>query len=273
MTVQKSRLGRLLKISGFTAAGAYGLLCLFGCSVADSMIFPAPRPSYDASFPGLVRIPSASKDSPDVTGLWIPRAGAKTAILYLHGNGEDLGHVAGTLGRIGELTDCSVLGIDYPGYGLTGGEASEDGCYAATEGAFARLQTEFGYKPEAVVVLGRSLGTGPAVDLATKHTPKGLILIAPYTSTFRVVTKVRLLPVDRFNNIGKIDAVRCPLLIIHGDRDEVIPFSHGEALFEAAENASPKRFLRIPGGYHNRDMPGEAHAREFVDAIREITGR
>jgi fermentation-respiration switch protein FrsA (DUF1100 family) len=255
------------KRAGIVAAVAYASTFAFGCACADSMIFPAPRPSYDNALTGLVKIPGG--DGAGVAGLWIPRVGAKTAILYFHGNGEDLGYDAAMLREIGEFTGCSVLGIDYPGYGLTPGKPSEDGCYAAADAAFVELQKTYGYTPDNIVVFGRSLGTGVAVDLAARHNVKGLILVSPFTSTFRVITKVKLLPIDRFDSLAKIDRVRCPLLIVHGERDEVIPFTQGNQLFEAAENAVSKKFLPIPDGRHNDGIPG-AYAEQYGNEILRI---
>lgn len=256
-----------LKLAGIAAAIAYaGLFTFCGCH-SHSMIFPAPPASYDTTLPGLVKIPMPG--GANAAGLWLPRAGAKTVILFLHGNGDDLGHQAPQLREIGGFTGCSVLGIDYPGYGLTPGQPSEEGCYAATDAAYAVLQKDYGYTPDNIVVFGHSLGTGPAVDLASRNRVKGLILLSPYTSTFRVLTKVKLLPFDCFDNLAKIDRVCSPLLIVHGDSDETIPFSQGKELFAAAGKTETKRFLTIPCGGHVEGIPGP-YAEQYRHEIRRI---
>jgi len=91
----------------------------------------------------------------------------------------------------------------------------------------------------------------------------GLVLVSPFTSAFRVVTKVKVLPFDRFDNLAKIGRVRCPVLIFHGTADDVIPFAHGQTLFAAANE--PKRAVWIKGAKHNDifEIAGERILREI----------
>lgn len=93
------------------------------------------------------------------------------------------------------------------------------------------------------------MGSGPAVEFAARERVAGLALISPFMSAFRVLTRVKLLPFDRFDNIAKIGFVHAPILIFHGTRDEVIPFAHGQNLFAAAPE--PKRSVWIEGAGHN----------------------
>ena len=175
------------------------------------------------------------------------------------------------LATLRDFTGCEVLAVDYPGYGLSSGQPSEGGCYQAADAAFAKLYSNYGYKQESVVVFGRSLGTGVAVDLVARHKVKGLVLVSPFTSTFRVITKVKLVPFDRFDSLAKIGRVTCPLLVVHGDRDAVVPFAMAEEIFASATGASRKEYLRLPGARHNEDLPG-AYAEVYCAAVRRITG-
>ena len=96
---------------------------------------------------------------------------------------------------------------------------------------------------------GRSIGGGPAVDLASREPVGGLILESTFTSASRVLTNIRIFPFDRFENINKIGSVRCPVLVIHGKKDRTIPFQHGEKLFAAANE--PKVSFWVDNAGHN----------------------
>lgn len=104
-------------------------------------------------------------------------------------------------------------------------------------------------QPNKVIAFGRSVGTGPATDLVSRRQVAGLILQSPFLSAFRVMTRVPVLPFDRFNNLKKIKKVHCPVLIIHGTEDTVINVVHGRELFAAANE--PKQALWVEGAGHN----------------------
>jgi len=104
-------------------------------------------------------------------------------------------------------------------------------------------------QPNKIIAFGRSVGGGPATDLAARRQVAGLVLESSFTSAFRVLTRIRILPFDRFNNLRKIKKVHCPVLIIQGTLDSVISPSHGKTLFAAAN--SPKQALWVEGANHN----------------------
>lgn len=263
------RLAKPVRTTLLALAAGYGALCAFGWFATDAMIFPAPRPSYGVTEPGLtmIAIPGGGR----VASLWLPRRDAARAILYLHGNGDDLGRIRPRLEFIRELTGCSILAIDYPGYGLSPGNASEAATLHAAEAAFAHLCEVRGYEADAVAVWGYSLGSGPAVHLAAHRRVGGLILDAPFTSTFRTVLPKNPLPFDRFDNLAIIDRVQCPLFIAHGDRDGVVPFAHGERLYREATGAPYRKFLRLTGVGHI-GIPGE-HGPAYRAEILAIVDR
>lgn len=180
--------------------------------------------------------------------LHLPNPSAQHTLIYFHGNAEDLGDVSPLLRRL-HAAGFAVLAFDYRGYGQSGGRASEQNVYADTQAVLTYARGELGLSPSQCLVVGRSVGSGPAVHLATNEAVAGLVLISPFKSAFRVVTGVKLLPFDRFNNLGKIGSVRCPVLVFHGTADEVIPFAHGVAVFAAA--SEPKRSVWLEGVRHN----------------------
>jgi uncharacterized protein len=171
-------------------------------------------------------------------------------ILMFHGNG---GHRGDRLDWARGFHDLGygVFLLDYRGYGGSHGSPTEAGFSHDARAALAWLRQKAG----RVIYLGESLGSGPAVELALHQTPAALILHAPFTSAVDVgkaaypFLPVRLLLKDRYENDRKIAKVASPVLIIHGERDSVIPFRLGRKLFDLA--VSPKVWLAIPNADHN----------------------
>lgn len=236
---------------------AWGSLALFSLLFANRMIFPAPQASYGLK-PPFFSLQSANGD-PAIAALWLPAAEAQAPVLlFSHGNGEDLGMILPLLDEFNRR-GWAVLAYEYPGYGPLPGTASEQGCYQAAMAAWQHLIGDRGVEPQHIFLYGRSLGGGPSVELATKVNPGGLILDGTFTSTFRVVTHFKLVWWDRFDNLARIPRVACPILIIHGDRDEVVPIWHGQRLFERAR--ADKQKLHVRGAGHNNliEIAGEAY--------------
>ena len=190
----------------------------------------------------------------------------KKAILRCHGNAENM---VQTLWAVGELCadGYTVASVDYPGYGLSDGSPDEEGCYRNVHRLYDWLVEKRGFKPEDIIVDGFSVGTGPAVELAATKPVGGLILEAPFLSAPRVVTKVRILPVDPFPNLKRIGDVKCPVLFFHGTDDRVIPYEQGRELFGLARE--PKRFVSIDGGDHN-NFPAVMGVDEYLREIRNF---
>jgi fermentation-respiration switch protein FrsA (DUF1100 family) len=192
--------------------------------------------------------------SPDGTRLhsvWYGLPEASLATLFLHGNGGNVTH------RIDHATairaaGSAVLILDYRGYGKSQGRPTEEGIYQDAEAAYRAL-LGLGFAADRIVLHGESLGTAVATDLASRMPCGGLILESPLMSVHEMAAQV--LPwlgpllVRGFDTYGKIAAVHVPVLVIHGDEDEVVPFEQGEAVFGRANE--PKQFWRLPGGTHN----------------------
>jgi len=204
---------------------------------------------------------------------WIRQPDARVATLFLHGNAGNITH---RVDRIREITAAgsSLLLLDYRGFGRSQGRPSEKGLYADADAAYQYL-LDNGHRPERIVVHGESLGSAVAVDLAARRPCGGVVLEAPFTSAREVAG--RLLPllgplvVWTYDSKRKIGQIRAPLLVLHGDRDQVIAFDFGQSLFRAAPE--PKSFWAIPGAGHNDiiQVAGHHYRRrlgEFYQGLR-----
>ncbi|MCB1065177.1 MAG: alpha/beta hydrolase [Verrucomicrobiae bacterium] len=229
----------------------YGILFIIAVFFADKLIFVPPASTYDATHPALVMLPGEIPDEPSIATFWYsPSSDKAPVLLWTHGNAEDLGHL-GPFFEIFAEQNVGILAIDYPGYGLSEGKPTEPGCYRAVDLAFRHLTHDLGIAADRIVIVGQSVGSGPAVWLAEKHPEvRGLVLISPFLSAFRVVTQIPLFPGDRFPNLHRMPEVTCPLLIFHGENDEVIPFTHGKKLF-ALHPGPEKAFVPLPAAGHN----------------------
>lgn len=233
--------GRLVRSTLIIAV----LLVCFVVSCANELMFHPPKASYGPD-DGVVWIPMA--DGRRIAAMYYERPGSEFTVLFSHGNAEDIGQNRDFFAMLNRW-GYSVLAYDYPGYGLSEGRPTEEGAYQAIESAYAYLVETLGTEPNAVIALGRSVGSGAAVHLATGAPLAGLVLESGFVSAFRVVTRARILPGDKFVNIDKIGEVRCPVLVVHGLADDVVPARHGRALYDAANE--PKRFLWVEEAGHN----------------------
>ena len=245
-----------LQVAAVTVVGVYLLLALYGCAMSDRLMFLPPPPTYRDS-PEILKIPAP--DGSTLAARYLSCPDARYTIIYFHGNAEDLGGIESRLQMMRDRLHVSVLGWDYPGYGHSSGLVDERATLRGAHAVLAYATGVLGVPAGRVVFFGRSLGSGPAVELASSGPCAGLVLESAFTSAFRVMTGVRLLPFDKFVNLEKMSRVRCPVLVIHGTADQVIPFSHGLKLFAAAPE--PKRYLWVEGAGHNDLIPmaGEAY--------------
>ncbi|GFS47750.1 hypothetical protein TNIN_233141 [Trichonephila inaurata madagascariensis] len=176
---------------------------------------------------------------------------AKYTILFSHGNAVDLGHMSSFYVGLGSRINCNIFSYDYSGYGESEGKPSEKNLYADVDAAWHALQTRYGVRPENIILYGQSIGTVPTIDLASKYEVGGVILHSPLTSGMRVAfpnTK-RTWFFDSFPSIEKVPKVTSPVLVIHGTNDEIIDFSHGQAIYERCPRAVEP--LWVEGAGHN----------------------
>jgi pimeloyl-ACP methyl ester carboxylesterase len=194
---------------------------------------------------------------------WRPEVGA---VLYSHGNGSDLSQKQGNQRRWQLALGRAVLVYDYPGYGKSGGRPTEAGCYGAAEASYRWLVEEQKVPAREVVLLGSSLGTAMATELASRHDNRLLVLIGAFTSFPDIAQWTvpwypsRWLVSNQLDNLGKIDRVRGPVFIAHGTADRKVPYWMGERLFQRAPQ--PKRFYPLASGHQHPAQP------EFFEAVR-----
>ncbi|OHE83028.1 MAG: hypothetical protein A3G75_07785, partial [Verrucomicrobia bacterium RIFCSPLOWO2_12_FULL_64_8] len=238
-------LSYFLTAAGVLALG-YVALLLFAWMASDGMIFLPPPPQYAAG-PGIIKI--RTPDGVMLAARHLPKPGARFTLVYFHGNAEDLGTSGEFLEMLRDRLGVSVFSWDYRGYGLSGGRCGEPATLRDAHTVLAFLRDTLQTPPERLILLGYSLGGGPAVELAASRQCAGLVLDRAFTSAFRVMTRVRLLPFDKFIVLEKLPRVTCPVLVVHGTADEMIPFRHAELLFAAANG--PKKKLWVEGAGHN----------------------
>ena len=244
------------------------IMQIVGLFAIDKLMFHPEmvKDGYDATLPGYVDI---GTNGTRIAALVRGPAKGRKAILYCHGNAEDITSPVSVLDAFA-AKGYTVAAVDYPGYGLSDGTPTEDGCYRNAHRLYDWLLEDRGFKAEDVIVIGFSIGTGPATELAATCKVGGLVLEAPYLSAPRAVTRVRLLAVDPFPNVERIRSLKCPLLIIHGTNDRIVPFTQGKALFEQA--VEPKRFVQVAGAGHVDfiDVMGiDAYERLIVAFVEE----
>lgn len=225
-------------------------------SSAASMLFPSPECSYTEDDDNFVKIPyencvmSCSTTVKYIPAFFFWNENAKTTIIYSHGNGEDVGHSRYWLYLLHKSLKVNVIGYDYEGYGLHEGSSSENSCYRDIQNVVYYLKTNFNIDSHDIILYGRSLGTGPTVDIATKHRFKGVILEAPYKSIFSVVDEKLATSsacLNPFRNESKIDRIMCPIIIFHGTNDNVIDYKHSVQL----QKKSMCNLITLHGGGHN----------------------
>jgi abhydrolase domain-containing protein 17 len=213
--------------------------------VPNKLIFRPPGSSYkDGS--EIVRLQTA--DGEIIAAKFYENESAAYTILFSHGNAEDIGNIDPFVRQLRDA-GFAVLTFDYRGYGLSEGSPSEEKVYKDIQAAYYHLVKNRNVPAERIILHGRSLGGAAAVDLAARYPVGGLILESTFTSAARILTGFRILPFDKFDNLAKIAAVTCPVLVIHGKLDTTIPFDHSEKLFVAAND--PKTSLWIENAGHN----------------------
>lgn len=229
------------------------------------------------SDPNLVFVPACqgtttTDSEPPLAALHVD-IGATLTVVYSHGNAEDLTDLRPNLVRLSQELNVNILGYDYPGYGLSVGSCCEVACCRALQACIAYLGRQ-GVDRSSIVLMGRSLGSGPAVDVASKQLGfAGLILQSPFLSILRTRLSIyvasTMKDADLFDNAGKISHVDCPVFVLHGSKDSVVPLSHGEELWSRAPNAV--RPWWVDGCNHN-DVHSHAdyalRLAEFLDFIQ-----
>jgi fermentation-respiration switch protein FrsA (DUF1100 family) len=208
-----------------------------------------------------------TEDGLRLHGWFVPSVGSGRALLFFHGNGGNISHRLDSI-RIFHELGMSVLIFDYRGYGASEGSPGERGIYLDAEAAWHHLVDVEGYPPRDIVLFGRSLGGAVAVEVATRHEPRALILESTFTTLTEVGARaypwlpVRWLSRNRYDARSRIGRVTCPKLFIHSRDDELVPFALGRRLFELAPE--PKEFLEIHGHHNDGFLVSETRYRQAL---------
>ena len=217
-------------------------------------------------------------DGVQLHGWFVPAHGDESAdvLLWFHGNAGNIADRTDNLLLLSRRLGVSVFIFDYRGYGLSDGKPSERGVYADGEAALAYLRARGDVDMTRLTLFGRSLGCAVAVELATRHPVKAVILESPFTSIDAMARRMRggltsLIPTSwvvrsKFDSLSKIGNIHSPILLLHGDVDDIVPIQMAHELFAAAN--APKRFYPISGAGHNDTVLTGGDA--YFDALKEF---
>ncbi|MBI3010889.1 MAG: alpha/beta hydrolase [Candidatus Omnitrophica bacterium] len=209
---------------------------------------------------------------------WLVEAPESPAVLLVcHGNAGNLIH---RLEWIAELNQrgVSVFMFDYRGYGQSEGRPSEAGLYQDALAAYDVLTHQRRVSPQRIVLMGTSLGAAVATELATKRTAAGLILETPFPS-IAAMAKAHYggLPLhvflrSRYDLVRRLPTIRVPILVLHGDRDTIVPIALGRQVYETAPE--PKAFYLIRGADHNDTyvVGGEPYFQRLLAFVQQVAG-
>lgn len=234
-----------------------------GSSIAR-LVFQPPASTY-AKDPHLIWLNTDLGET--IPAFHIQRDGARFTLLFSHGNAEDLGLIIRYFREVSHILRVNVFSYEYTGYGMSTGQPREAAVYADVTAAFRYVRDVLNVPWTQIVPYGRSMGTAPSVHLATLTAVRGIVLQSPMVSIYRIPFQFRFtMPGDVFANIDKIGDVCCPVFIIHGTRDEIVPVWHGQGLYEACrKRGTAYDAFVVEGADHNNleVQAGEAFYERF----------
>jgi uncharacterized protein len=232
-----------------------GALVYVFCGVAVRLgyrraLYPAPAVAHQPHAEGaeLVRFGDGW------AALHAPAVDEAPTVVHFHGNGEQLSDQARLVSEL-RARGLGVFAVEYPGYGLcAAGSPSEESLYAAADAALVHLRDRLGVPRERIVLEGQSLGSGVAVEMARRGHGSRMVLLSPFTSMVEMVGRfaplwpTSVLVGDRYDSLSKAPAIDMPVLIIHGERDELIPLAMAQELGAAFPHAE---VVIVPAAGHN----------------------
>ena len=262
-----------------TALAVFAALCALLYLVQERLIF-LPRSLPESTrhalraHPGVTELEARTTDGTRLHG-WLRHEAEEAArpglVIYFGGNAEE---VSGQVLDAGALAPWSLAAFNYRGYGLSEGRPSEAALVADALVAYDRLAAREEVDPARIVVFGRSLGGGVAVQLAAARPVRGVVLVSPFDSLKSVGRRhypfvpVSLLLRHPFDSVARAPDIEAPLLVLAGERDRIVPSTHSKRLFDAWRG--PKRWDLLPGADHNgiHLHPGYWPAiREFLESL------
>lgn len=242
-----------------TIAAAYAALLAIVYLMQGSLVYypgigreaVATPAAYGLSFEKLSIV---TEDGETLDAWWIPASQQKGVVLLCHGNAGNISHRIDYARMFAELGYGTLL-FDYRGYGKSTGKPTEEGTYRDATAAWRWLTETRGVAPRDIVVFGESLGGAVAAWLAAQHTPRALVIASSFTSVPDLGAQVywfipvRWLSRFKYDTAAELSKVAAPVLIAHSSTDDIIPYSHGRKLYDAARE--PKTFLELGGGHND----------------------
>jgi len=266
---------------GLGVGTAYLALLALAWVFQERIAFPAPRDSLpqprDVGLPRGEIVELVTESGVRLAGWYLPPTGVAgstsfPALLWFYGNGETVASIWPIL-RDFQPPGTALMVLDYPGYGASGGRATESGMYEAAELAYEALERRPEVDGRRIYVYGRSVGSAVATRLAARHPVAGLILESPFTSA-REMSRQHYGIFPRFilrlelDNLSTIRGVRCPVLVFHGTADALVPTTMGRRVAAAAPG--PVELVLIEGAGHNEtyEIGGKAYRDKLWAFVR-----
>jgi hypothetical protein len=245
------------------AVGAGILIAVVSLRIIENQLIYFP-PRYPDGFPpspiverDVEEVWLLTEDGVRINAFYRSLPASKLVLLWFHGNAENIGYGLDHLRALAKI-GVNILAVDYRGYGKSEGKPDEAGVYQDADAAYDYLIKQRHFRAEDIIIYGHSLGGAVAVNLASRRPCGGLIVQSSFTNARAMARRMFAIPLiayvvkSRFDSLQKIREVHAPILIVHGTRDEVVPFRMGQQLFAAAPE--PKRFYPIEGAGHNNLM-------------------
>ena len=259
-TRKRSPLWRLVRI----LASVYIGLCLVMMALESWLVYPRPGnqspDDWKISQADQTDVTFLAEDGTTLHGWFFAHNEPEYAILYCHGNGENISHNAGYLSLLRNRLKASVFIFDYRGYGNSEGSPHERGIILDGIAAQNWLAEKMQIKTDEVVIMGRSIGGGVAVAIAEKQGARALVLQNTFAAMWEVAAeKYPWLPVkwimrNRYPSAQRIQTYPGPLIQIHGTEDRIVAYSQGKKLFAAAPTQN-KLWIENKGQGHNGPLP------------------
>lgn len=261
-------------------AACYGLLVALVYLMQGRMLYLASVPGRElTATPADIDleyedVSIETKDGVRLHGWFVPGPSTRV-LLFFHGNAGNISHRLDSIRQFQSL-GLSVLIIDYRGYGQSGGKTTEKGVYRDADATWRYLTEKRGVAAGDIIIFGRSMGASAAAKLATKQQPLALIVESSFTSIPDIAQEIypwlpaRWLSHLRHATRDYIRDVRSPVLVVHSRDDEIVPFHHGEAIFEAANE--PRTQLVLRGGHNDAYVRDETHYIKGLRAFLSVLG-
>ncbi len=237
--------------------GIYLGLCILLIIMQPKMIFFPEKGMF--STPEMIGLKYESVELQSgndikIHGWFIPGEGNNGTLIFCHGNAGNISHRLDSIKLFNEM-GLNVFIFDYQGYGKSEGKPTENGTYADAQAAWNYLINERKEEPENIIIFGRSLGGAIAAWLAKNTKPRALIVESSFTSVEAIGQRmypfmpVKLISRMKYDTLENIKHVKCPVLVIHSQDDELISYDYGQQIFDAANE--PKKFLGIRGTHND----------------------